>query len=533
MFRRCALRQGGSSAVNSGMPFVTSSRPVVKNSKPNVVVIGTGWGGARLLKGLDPNACNIHCVSMRNHMVVTPLLASTTTGTLEFRSITEPVTQIQPALTKAGHGFHRTMVHDVDFANKTIRCSSTGVIGAGEADAKTFDMSYDKLVFAHGASVATFGIPGVEQHAYFLREIQDARAIRSRLGQNILKAQLPTTTDEERRKLLHVVIVGGGPIGVEFAADLCSFLNEDLAKIDPSLKKFFKVTMLEAFVILGPFNPTLRAYGEKRLKDLGVDLRKAACAKVEEGKIHLGGDLKGETIDCGLICWGTGVGPSPLTKKLSVDKGIQGRIAINGGMNVMKLGNPMPDVFALGDCAVDKETPLPTLAAVAARQGTFLAKKLNSECKSQMGMASGRGTTADHFHFKNPGSMCNLGGTFFNGKAMAQLPSLNITGLTAFWMWRGAYFTMLGSWRNCFNVASDWISSWAFGRNLTYIQEWAEHREWEQVATKSAVEAEKQRLAADEARNKPQAAAEPVKAEAPKVEAAPKAAEAPKAEAKA
>jgi len=294
--------------------------------------------------------------------------------------------------------------------------------------------------------------------------------------------------------------------------------------------------MLEAFVILGPFNPTLRAYGEKRLKELGVDLRKAACAKVEEGKIHLGGDLKGETIDCGLICWGTGVGPSPLTKKLGVDKGIQGRIAINGGMNVMKMGNPMPDVFALGDCAVDKETPLPTLAAVAARQGTFLAKKLNSECKSEMGMASSRGSVNAHFHFKNPGSMCNLGGTFFNGKAMAQLPSLNITGLSAFWMWRGAYFTMLGSWRNCWNVASDWFSSWAFGRNLTYIQEWAETKEWENIATKGALEAENQRKLADEARNKPQQAAEPAAAaakpaEAPKAEA-PKT-EAPKTEAKA
>merc|ERR1711970_717017 len=106
--------------------------------------------------------------------------------------------------------------------------------------------------------------------------------------------------------------------------------------------------MLEAFVILGPFNQTLRDYGEKRLKEMGVNLRKAACAKVEEGKIHLGGDLKGETIDCGLICWGTGVGPSPLTKKLPVDKGMQGRIQITSSLTVTKMGNPMPGVYALG-----------------------------------------------------------------------------------------------------------------------------------------------------------------------------------------
>ena len=42
-------------------------------------------------------------------------------------------------------------------------------------------MAYDKLVIACGAVPNTFHIPGVREHACFLKEINDARHIRSKL----------------------------------------------------------------------------------------------------------------------------------------------------------------------------------------------------------------------------------------------------------------------------------------------------------------------------------------------------------------
>jgi NADH:ubiquinone reductase (non-electrogenic) len=38
---------------------------------------------------------------------------------------------------------------------------------------------------------STFGIPGVEQHAHFLRDVKNAEAIRSKLIDNIAKAGIP------------------------------------------------------------------------------------------------------------------------------------------------------------------------------------------------------------------------------------------------------------------------------------------------------------------------------------------------------
>lgn len=42
------------------------------------------------------------------------------------------------------------------------------------------------------------------------------------------------------------MVVGGGPTGVEFAAELHDFVIEDLAKLYPKLKSYVTITLLEA-----------------------------------------------------------------------------------------------------------------------------------------------------------------------------------------------------------------------------------------------------------------------------------------------
>lgn len=74
--------------------------PTREGEKPRVVVLGSGWAGCRLMKGIDTSLYDVVCVSPRNHMVFTPLLASTCVGTLEFRSVAEPISRIQPAISR-------------------------------------------------------------------------------------------------------------------------------------------------------------------------------------------------------------------------------------------------------------------------------------------------------------------------------------------------------------------------------------------------------------------------------------------------
>ena len=59
--------------------------------RKRLVILGTGWGSYSVLKKVDKRQFDAIVVSPRNHFLFTPLLASTTVGTLEFRSIIEPV----------------------------------------------------------------------------------------------------------------------------------------------------------------------------------------------------------------------------------------------------------------------------------------------------------------------------------------------------------------------------------------------------------------------------------------------------------
>lgn len=60
------------------------------------------------------------------------------------------------------------------------------------------------------------------------------------------KASLPNISEEEKRKILHFVVIGGGPTGVEFAAEMHDFLVEDLVKLYPAIQDLVKITIIQS-----------------------------------------------------------------------------------------------------------------------------------------------------------------------------------------------------------------------------------------------------------------------------------------------
>jgi len=71
---------------------------VRRDARPPVVILGSGWAGFQLARDLDKEKYDVTLISDRNHFLFTPLLPSTTVGTLEFRTIQEPVRTI-PGIT--------------------------------------------------------------------------------------------------------------------------------------------------------------------------------------------------------------------------------------------------------------------------------------------------------------------------------------------------------------------------------------------------------------------------------------------------
>lgn len=224
--------------------------------KPKLVVLGTGWGSIALLKGLNPDDYHVTIVSPSNYFLFTPMLPSATVGTLELRSLVEPVRAI---VAKLGGHFMRAEAVDVDFSEKLVEVSAPGPDGVKQ----NFYLPYDKLVIGVGSITNPHGVKGLE-HCHFLKDISDARLIRNRINRNFEEACLPTTSDEERRRLLSFVVSGGGPTGCEFAAELYDMLNEDLCRLYPKiLRNEISVHVIQSRGhILNTYDEALSRYAE-------------------------------------------------------------------------------------------------------------------------------------------------------------------------------------------------------------------------------------------------------------------------------
>jgi len=111
--------------------------------KPKLVILGTGWGGVAILKTLNADEYHVTVVSPSNHFLFTPMLPSATVGTLEMRSLVEPVRRILHRIK--GH-FIKAMAEDVDFSEKLVECSSLGPNG----EKQSFYLPYDKLIIGVG-----------------------------------------------------------------------------------------------------------------------------------------------------------------------------------------------------------------------------------------------------------------------------------------------------------------------------------------------------------------------------------------------
>lgn len=158
-------------------------------------------------------------ISPRSYFVFTPLLNSTASGTLEFRTALEPVRSRR----KPNIGFMQGWADDVDLGRKMITVEESVADphqgkpladdsredhSSGEVklknkglrkEGKRWEVPFDKLVVTVGCYSQTFGTKGVKENAFFMKDIGDARRIRKRVLECFEIANLPTTSEKLRK----------------------------------------------------------------------------------------------------------------------------------------------------------------------------------------------------------------------------------------------------------------------------------------------------------------------------------------------
>ena len=402
-----------------------------------LVILGTGWSSFSLARKLKRPAT---IISPRNHFVFTPLLASTTVGTLEFRTITEPIRSLRHV------DYYEGNCTNIDLSKNEL--TYTDWLN------KKHILDYEQIIIGVGCISNTFSIPGVSEHALFLREIHHARKIRKRIIECLEIASHPDATESEIKSILHFCIVGAGATGVEFAGELYDFILSDILAAYPKVAAFVKITLFDVSNrILGTFDKSLSTYAANKFSRDGIELRlQTPILKVNKNELEL---QSGELVSYGLLVWSTGLKEHPLITSLNVDK-VKGRISVDDHCQVLNKSKPIPNVYAIGDCATSSSL-FPQTAQVASQEGIYLASQLNNN-----------NATNQPFKYKHFFTTAYIG----SWKSVIDKPGVGrLHGTIAWLIWRSAYFTQTVSWKNKIMIPVYWFTSWIFGREISRIKE--------------------------------------------------------------
>ncbi|KAM0936070.1 putative NADH:ubiquinone reductase (non-electrogenic) [Dioscorea sansibarensis] len=333
------------------------------SARKKVVVLGTGWAGTSFLKNIDNRLYDVQVVSPRNYFAFTPLLPSVTCGTVDARSIVEPIRKI--IKKKEGEiTFWDGECLKIDPINKKVHCLPC--VATKSDGRREFIVSYDYLVIAVGARVNTFNTPGVAENCHFLKEVEDAQNIRKDVMLCFERATLPDLDEEERRKDLHFVIVGGGPTGVEFAAELHDFITEDLAKLYPKVKDLVRISLIQSGEhILNMFDERIANFAEEKFQRDGIEVKTGfRVVKVSDRDITMKSKSLGEiSVPYGMAVWSTGIATRPVILDFMTQIGQSSRrvLATNEWLRVCGC----EDVYALGDCAtIDQRKVMEDISAI-------------------------------------------------------------------------------------------------------------------------------------------------------------------------
>jgi NADH dehydrogenase len=403
--------------------------PANEKRNPRVVIVGAGFGGLSLAKGLAGAPYDVTLIDRHNYHLFQPLLYQVATAVLSPADIAAPVRAIL-------RGQKNVTV---------VLAEVSGVdIGARQVIAEGRRIPYDILVLATGAQHAYFGHDDWADFAPGLKTIDDATYLRRRILIAFERAEAETDA-AERKRLLNFVVVGGGPTGVEMAGAIAELakraLAADFRNIDP---RSARVILVEGGPRLLPaIDPSLSEKALLSLERLGVEVRLDAMVTACSAEDVAIGD---ERIETRTIMWAAGVKASPAAEWLSVPADRVGRVKVLLDLSVP--GNP--EVFALGDTAImlnESGEPLPGVAPVAKQQGDYLAKLL---------IARARGDALPAFRYRDFGSLATIG----RKHAVADFGKIHLSGFVAWLLWSVTHIYFLIGFRRRAIVALHW--AWSY-----------------------------------------------------------------------
>jgi NADH dehydrogenase len=394
----------------------------------HVVVIGGGFGGLAVARGLAGADVNVTLIDRRNHHLFQPLLYQVATAALNPSDIAYP---IRAALARQRNA--RVLLAEaraIDVAKHEVQ------LDAGS-------LHYDYLVVATGATHSYFGKDQWATLAPGLKSVEDALEIRRRIFVAYEAAERESDPDEQRAWLTFVV-VGGGPTGVELAGALGEIGLHTLAKDFRSIdSRDVRVVLCEGRDrVLLAYPEKLSAAAKRSLEERHVEVRlDTLVTSIDERGVTVKGHDGEQRIAARTVLWAAGVQASPLAASLGAPRDRAGRVIVEPDLSIP--GHP--EVFVIGDLAQVKSdgAEVPGVAQGALQEGRHVARQI----------ATGDRKT---FRYHDKGNMATIG----RAEAVIATKRFAKHGLLAWLMWWAVHIYFLVGFRNRLLVMFHWAWSW-------------------------------------------------------------------------
>lgn len=402
---------------------------IPQTSLPRVVIVGGGFAGLALAKGLENKEVQVVLLDKHNYHTFQPLLYQVATGGLEPDSIAFPIRKL----------FNNLKYYHFRLA-EVVKIHSS----KNEIETTIGNLSYDYLVIATGSKTNFFGNKSIEKYAMEMKSIPQSLNIRSLVLENFEEALL-TSDFEERKALMNFIIVGGGPTGVELAGALAEMKKAILPKDYPDLD----IREMQINLIQGSDRliDAMSKKASKKAKDFLVNLGVNVWKNVHV--TNYDGDLvttnTNETFKAATVIWAAGVQGETIggiEQHCIVERA--NRITVDAYNKVEGYTN----IFAIGDVASmnsDKNPHgHPMMAQPALQQGKLLAKNILAVLKSK---------PLKPFVYNDKGSMATIG----RNKAVVDLPTVKFQGVFAWFVWMFVHLFSLIGFRNRAVVFMNWV----------------------------------------------------------------------------